>query len=94
MTKELFTKDCLDHEPVLKYMLISIKWIFVIVFKIAFKVVMYLFGLLYIAFLGVLLGSSGPSQRERSGDCWGNQNGKCPDHILGDPNQAPYWDYH
>lgn len=24
MTKELFTKDCLDHEPVLKYMLISI----------------------------------------------------------------------
>lgn len=90
MIKELFTKDCVDHEPVLKYMLISIKWIFII----AFKIVKYFFGLLYISFLGVLFGSSGYSQRESSGDCWGNQNGKCPDHILGDPNQAPYWNYH
>ncbi|MDD2450389.1 hypothetical protein [Sulfurovum sp.] len=90
MIKKLFAKDCLDHEPILKYMLILIKWIIIITYKI----LIYFLGLLYIAFMGILFGSSSYTQGKNNGDCWGNQNGKCPDHILGDPNQASYWDYH
>lgn len=83
-------KESLDAEPILKYLFILVKWIFIIAYSVTAWIILFIFYSLTGSNDG---SSSSPTYSNKNEPCWGNINGDCPDHILGDIHQQPYWDY-
>ena len=82
-------KESLDAEPILKYSFLLIKWIFIVAYSVAAWVVLFVF----YSLAGSGDDSSSSHANTNSEPCWGNTNGNCPNHILGDIHQQPYWDH-
>ena len=84
-------KGSLDAEPILKYSFLLIKWIFIVAYMVGGWIVLFIFYSLAGSSDGS--GSSHTNTNSNNEPCWGNANGNCPDHILGDIHQQPYWDH-